>query len=429
MAFSPVPPANHASDQPVDAIYKGLDGLAQSIVRLRSEIDDLQRLKNLATVHCQQNDSEIERLRQIYKLMKLRLETFTPFAPPGAISSPVRPAPPPQQQQQFSSVVRTEPAWDLICHDASVRQTGVRLRYALATQSILCAIRFNSDGSLFSFTDGQTVFFMRQTDGYMVGTCEMPRSPGQQGEQLSRALCFSPDSKFLAVAGPATSTTVIDVQSRKVVKSLEVHNNSVSTIAFFKDGRRLLTGGLDGRLCIWSVPEFILVRTIQHGMDTQEENMIAAIAIGLDDEYIAVGFMSGMIGLYEPTFSQPMSSFRAHSDFLLNVVISNKDVIGTASRDKTTKLWMIRGVPTCKKLLSGHRDCVLAIAFSPRDPVVFTGSKDETIKCWSQTSGENLFTLTGHRNTLFEIDHHPTERTIVSCSGEGLVCLWDYSLP
>jgi WD40 repeat protein len=225
------------------------------------------------------------------------------------------------------------------------------------------------------------------------------------------------------------STTIIDAQNRLIVKTLTIHKNSVSTIAFFKDGRRLLTGGLDGKLCVWSVADFSLIRSIQHGTEGQKEDTIAAIAIGLDDEYIAVGFMSGTIGLYEPTFSQPMSSFQAHSDFLLNVVISNKDIIATASHDQTTKLWVIRGVPTCKKVLTGHTDCVLAIAFAPRDSVLFTGSKDETIKCWSQTSGENLFTLTGHRNTLFQIDHHPIDRTIVSCSGEGLLCLWDYNIP
>jgi WD40 repeat protein len=157
--------------------------------------------------------------------------------------------------------------------------------------------------------------------------------------------------------------------------------------------------------------------------------MIAAIAIGVDDEYVAVWFMNGSVGLYDPDFSQPMTSFQAHNEFLLNVVISKDDVIATASHDHTAKLWLVRGVTTCKQTLNGHTDCVLAISFSPRDPILFTGSKDETIKCWNQKTGECLFTLNGHKNTLFQIDHHPTERTIVSCSGDGLVCIWDYGLP
>jgi WD40 repeat protein len=133
--------------------------------------------------------------------------------------------------------------------------------------------------------------------------------------------------------------------------------------------------------------------------------------------------------MYDQTFSQPMSSFQGHQQYLLNVVISPQDMIATASHDKTVKLWTLRGVASCKQTLRGHTDYVLAIAFAPRDPLLFTGSKDETIKCWSQKTGECLFTVNGPRNTLFQLDHHPSERTFISCSGDGLVCAWDYVLP
>jgi WD40 repeat protein len=401
------------SDQPTEALYKGLDSLFQSVSQLMAETDDLRRLKHLATLHSQQYENDIVILRQILKDMKLRLEAQSAIPP---ISSVPRPG----------SMVSADMNWS--CHPNKSNCT-VRLRYALNVDSVLCTIRFNSDGSLFSFTDGKVVYLINQADGSTAGTCPIPRQEGQQGELLSRALCFSPDSKFLIVAGPANSAIVIDVKLQRIVTSLEVHRNLVSTIAFFRDGRRFLTGGFDGKLCVWSVPEFQLLKVIQHGIEgkTGKEEMIAALSIGVDDEYVAVGFMNGTVGLYEPTFAQPMSSFQAHTEFLFNVVISGKDIIATASHDKTTKLWVIRGVPSCRKILTGHSDCVLAIAFSPRDPILFTGSKDETIKCWSETTGENLFTLTGHKNTLFQIDHHPKEREIISCSGDGLICLWDYS--
>jgi WD40 repeat protein len=417
-----IPPFTHSSDQPVEAFYTGLDTLLQETLRLRSETEDLERLKALATLHWQQNEVDLEKLRHIQKELKTRLDSLGRVP---AVPNPVPMPPPPNQ-----SFVRTDTKWDFIPHTPTFRRSTVRLRYSLSMSSILCTIRFNGIGSLFAFTDGTNVFFINQSDGSVVGQCEMPFRDGQQGELLSRAICFSPDSKYLVVAGSQNSTVVIDVPSRKVIKTLAVHKNLISTIAFFCDGRKFLTGGFDGKLCVWSVPEFTLVKAIQHGIEgnTGKEEMIAAVAIAPDDEYIAVGFMNGAVGLYEPTFSQPMSSFQAHAECLLNVVISKTNLIATSSHDRTTKLWVIRGLPTCRIVLTGHLDCVLTVAFSPKDPIMFTGSKDETIKCWSSSSGENLFTLTGHRNTLFQIDHHPTERTIVSCSGEGLVCIWDYNL-
>jgi WD40 repeat protein len=55
-----------------------------------------------------------------------------------------------------------------------------------------------------------------------------------------------------------------------------------------------------------------------------------------------------------------------------------------------------------------------------------TGSKDERIRAWSTKNGERLFALYAQKNTVFDIDVRPTERLIVSCGADGLVCVWEY---
>jgi WD40 repeat protein len=252
-----------------------------------------------------------------------------------------------------------------------------------------------------------------------------------QTDNQPRSISFSPDSRWLALSGAGLSIMVFDVQTRKLAHLLEAHSYLISTLVFFADSTRLISGGFDGKLCVWSVPDFKLIRAVQHGTENQVENgdRIVSIAIGAEDDLVVVGFMSGSVGMYEPTFSQPMSSFSAHQELLLNVAVSPQGMIATASQDCTAKLWTLRGVASCRQTLKGHSDYVVAVRFSPNDPVVFTGSKDESIKCWSTKDGNCWFTLKGHKNTLFQIDHHPTDKSIVACSGDGLVCMWDYSLP
>jgi WD40 repeat protein len=232
----------------------------------------------------------------------------------------------------------------------------------------------------------------------------------------------------LVISAPLHLISVVDVSSRRILTALEGHKHHVSTIVFFSDGSRMLSGGFDGKLCVWSVPDFKLIKVIDHARNgaPAHNEMIVAIAIGGGNEYIAVGFMNGSVGMYERTFTQPMSTFSAHNECLLNVVMSDEDMLATASHDKTAKLWTLRGIASCQQVLNGHTDFVLAIAFAPRDPILFTGSKDETIKCWHQKTGEALFTVTAHKNTVFQLDPHPRERKILSCSGDGLVCLWEY---
>jgi WD40 repeat protein len=404
------PATNHMSDQPLDALQKGLDVLVQSVLRLKEETNDLERLRSLATIHCQQNESDLATLRSIYKSFKARLEVLSQPATPVAFPH------------------KGDVKWSATACDAFFKQSHVRLRYSLSLDTILCAVRFNSDGSQFAFADGKLVFFVNSADGSVAATCEIPRGAQPQSESLPRCLCFSPDSKFLIVGGQTSATIAINVAQRQVAKVLDIPDHVVSTIGFIHDGR-MVTGGFDGKLCVWGVPGFDLIRVIQHGTEGKPTKDEMVVAVAVDEDFVGVGFMSGTIGIYEPSFTQPMISFQAHNEFLLNLVISRAGMVATASHDKTAKLWVIRGVASCKQTLQGHRDYVLTIAFPPRDPVVFTGSKDETIKCWNQKTGDLLFTIKGHNNTLFQIDHHPTERTIVSCGGDGLICVWEYDLP
>jgi WD40 repeat protein len=425
-----IPTTNHASDQPVEAIQKNLDTILQAVCRLRADNEDLERQKYLSTIHIQQYDHDLEKLRSLHKSLKFQFDSLARMSVPAA-GAPMAPRPmAPPMSRSLLSLSHADVTWSVDSPNSFFQQSGVRLRYALSLESVLCTVRFNRDGSLFAFTDGKNVFIIGTADGSLVGTCEISRSSGVE-DTPARAIAFSPDGRYLAVSAPLYSISVYEVSTQRQISTLEGHKHHVSTIVFFKDNRRMLTGGFDGRLCIWNVPEFTLFKSVPHGVDgsIRKEEMIVAIAMGTDDEYIAVGFMSGIVGMYEPTFSQPISTFVAHQEFLLNVVISPQDMIATASHDKTAKLWTLRGVASCKQTLRGHSDFVLTVAFAPHDPVVFTGSKDEKIKCWNQKTGEMLFTLNAHKNTLFQVDHHPFERTILACSGDGLVCLWDYLLP
>jgi hypothetical protein len=59
--------------------------------------------------------------------------------------------------------------------------------------------------------------------------------------------------------------------------------------------------------------------------------------------------------------------------------------------------------------------CVLAFS-----PIMLTGSKGQTIWMWQYKTRKAHCTITAHRNTLFEIDHHPTKRWLVSCGATNI---------
>jgi WD40 repeat protein len=89
------------------------------------------------------------------------------------------------------------------------------------------------------------------------------------------------------------------------------------------------------------------------------------------------------------------------------------NTIVKVSQDKNAKVWAMRGVASCEHTLEGHTDVVLAPIFSPLAPIMITRSKDQTIRIWQHKTERPLCSISAHRNSLFELDHHATERSFV----------------
>ncbi|HEV3006837.1 MAG TPA: hypothetical protein VGX78_20370, partial [Pirellulales bacterium] len=68
------------------------------------------------------------------------------------------------------------------------------------------------------------------------------------------AVAFSPDGKYVALGGSkAAGVQICDAQNGAPIRKIAGHDDDVSSIAFSRDGRRLLTGSYDGSAGLWDV--------------------------------------------------------------------------------------------------------------------------------------------------------------------------------
>jgi len=80
-----------------------------------------------------------------------------------------------------------------------------------------------------------------------------------------------------------------------------------------------------------------------------------------------------------------------------------------------------------KKLrdLTGHRDALYGIAFSPDGSQLATAGYDRVIQLWNPESGERLRTLKGHNGAVYSIAFSPDGRILASAGGDSSVKLWN----
>lgn len=182
----------------------------------------------------------------------------------------------------------------------------------------------------------------RLRDGALVGTLGDTYDPAI-GSTYS--LAVSPDGKTVATGGWPKFVQLWDVAERRLLHSLEGHEESVRSIAFAPDGATIASGSEDGTIRLWSVATGELLQTIEeHGS-----------------------------GVYRVAFSPDGS------------------LLASGSADMTIRLWSFDGSQlTAVRTLEGHTGTVRALAFAPDGATLASASPDETLRFWSVATGEEL---------------------------------------
>jgi hypothetical protein len=108
---------------------------------------------------------------------------------------------------------------------------------------------YSPAGNLFAVggTDGVIRLYDAAGKALVSFDCQLP-----QGEPHLHRLAFSPDGKFLAVAGEGTKISVRETVSGKEVRLLEGMNGQISGVAYSRDGRRIAAVCFAGQMNIWS---------------------------------------------------------------------------------------------------------------------------------------------------------------------------------
>jgi WD40 repeat protein len=76
--------------------------------------------------------------------------------------------------------------------------------------------------------------------------------------------------------------------------------------------------------------------------------------------------------------------------------------------------------------LSGHKNDVNSVAYSPDGRIIVSGSDDNTIRIWdAHTGAEIREPLTGHTGWVRSVAYSPNGQNIVSGADDKTIRIWD----
>lgn len=73
----------------------------------------------------------------------------------------------------------------------------------------------------------------------------------------------------------------------------------------------------------------------------------------------------------------------------------------------------------------GHDHSVSSVAVIPTTDIIVSASRDKTIKLWEMASGYCVKTLVGHLEWVRDVSPSEDGRLLVSCSNDQTARVWD----
>ncbi|KAF4618796.1 hypothetical protein D9613_009718 [Agrocybe pediades] len=174
------------------------------------------------------------------------------------------------------------------------------------------------------------------------------------------------------------ATFLLRFTRRSFVDSVLQTTSPPRSITFSTDGKWLVSGHLNGTVCIWGLKN----SSWQTGSEAlgQHSSTVTSVKFSPDDKHVVSG-----------------------------------------SYDKTIRFWDIEKMEQVGDSLKGHADDVNCVAFSPDGTKVLSASDDNTVRFWDPKTGKEMAVQGGHERSVLSLAISHEGKYIVSGSYDGAV--------
>jgi eukaryotic-like serine/threonine-protein kinase len=383
--------------------------------------------------------------------------------------------PPPSLASQLPTVVQTRPerrtpppkrvSWFTVLGVFTILAALGILAWRKGEQAILFAT--NKGRVVLEVGDGELEVLIRGADGGELGVSHEPRLDLAPGDYLLEITARSPSGEFRSLSRPVTlkrgGEEVIDIRKAPAVREARVmhHGSQLFSVAYSPDGSRLASGSAVGTVKVWDPAtgaEFFTIgkpatdeRQAVHGLAFSPDSkllagtaggavtlwqattgkvhrqlalageLVTGVAFSPDGRYLAASGWDNAVRLWDVDTGALSSTLKA--DSRLGCVAFTPDGLQVAAGGDKGAVW-VWDVRTAEKVLTvrGHRQGVLAVAFSPSGKRGVSADWDRQVLLWAADTGKSLLTFKGASHS---IGFSPDNRWIVGGGHDQVTRLWD----
>ena len=250
-----------------------------------------------------------------------------------------------------------------------------------------------------------------------------------------------------AVSLNARLTTLLQrkaLREGRLIRTLEGHADSVTSVAVTPDGRFAVSGSRDRTARLWTLTTGTCLRVLKG-----HRGSVSCVAVSPDRNFAVSGSWDRTLRLWALATGECLKVFQEHEDDVRAVAMTRDGRFAlSGSADATLRLWNLLSdtqlqefdglvVPLedayraaelstakCLRVFAGHAGEVVAVALSADGQYAISGSWDRSLRFWSLTTGKCLCVLTGHAQYVTCVALSQDGRLAVSGGRDGTVRIW-----
>jgi WD40 repeat protein len=207
------------------------------------------------------------------------------------------------------------------------------------------------------------------------------------------------------------------------IRKLPKHQAGVRDVALNSNGLLAVSVSDDGTAKMWQRNQY-LMKPIKAHKDT-----VWSIATSHDHQLFTSTSTDNTMKVWDKT-GQILQVFdQTKNGNILAIAFSpDQPMMITGGSNRELQIWDMQAANKSQvklsKILLGHNGSIVAVTMHPHANIIASASDDQTIKLWN-TEGQLLKSWFAHSQRIWQIVFSPNGEILASASEDGTVKLWD----
>jgi len=289
-------------------------------------------------------------------------------------------------------------------------------------QGEILSAKFHPDGNVIASTGNERNIYLWN----VFGECENFYIYKVAHDATILDLKFNTDGSAIFTASVDKTVGMFDTETGERVKRMKGHKGIVNACSVSRRGDQLVASASDDcTVKIWDTRRRHAVKTLQLNyqvtavcFDDTAQNIVTA---GIDND----------VRLWSINSDKAPIAMYGHKDTITDLCLSHNGGHALSnSMDGTLRMWDVRPYSPgerCKNVYFGHKHGfeknLLKCSWSTDDSLIACGSADRLVNVWNVHNRQLVYKLPGHNGSVNDVQFHPKQPIVMSCSSDKEIFL------